>query len=88
MNTTSQLIITLNKFNQLFHFLNEYTDLKNLWMTAPDLWNSNERRLLCYFKLNKTKSSRYNNSKKFRTYVISRVSDPKKQISLDFSRAT
>ena len=36
----------LNQFNQLAYLLNEYTDLKNLLMTTPDLWNSNDRRLL------------------------------------------
>ena len=55
-NPRSQLIIALNKCDQLFHLLNEYIDLKNLWMTSPDLWNSNERKSLCYLKLNKEKS--------------------------------
>ena len=87
MGLNSQLINYLNKFSQLFHFLNEYTHLRNLWMTTTDLWNSNERRLLCYLKLNKNKSLEYWNSKKFRTIIISRVTDPKKQISLDFSNS-
>ena len=38
--------IHLLKFKQFIYLLNEYTDLKNLLMTTPDLWNSKERRLL------------------------------------------
>ena len=56
MNSKHQLINYLNKFSQLYYLLNEYTNLKNLWMTTPDLWKSNERRLLCYLELNKSKS--------------------------------
>ena len=83
MNSNYQLINHLNNFNQLFHLLKEYIDLKNLWMTTPDLWNGNDRKLLCYLKMNKSNSEEYMRSKKFRTYIISRVSDPKKQISLN-----
>ena len=85
MNSKSQLIYYINKFSQLFNFLNEYTDLKNLWMTTSDLWNSNERKLLCYFNLKKEKSIEYMISKKFRKYLISRVSNPNNQISLNLS---
>ena len=85
MISKSHLIYYLDKFSQLYHFLNEYTDLKNLWMTSPDLWNCNERRLLCYLKLNKSKSIEYWKSKKFRKFIISRVSNPNKQISLNLS---
>ena len=83
MNSNTQFIVTLNKFSQLLHFLNEYTDLRNLWMASPDLWNSNERRFLCYLKLKKNKSREYLESKNFREYIISRVTDPSKHISLN-----
>ena len=86
MNSKSELINTLNKFSQLFHFLNEYTDLKNLLMSTPDLWNSNEHRLFRYLKLNRSKSIEYWKSIEFRAYIISRVFNPKKQISLDLTQ--
>ena len=85
MNSNSLLLNLLNKFSHLFHFLNEYTDLKNLWMTAPDLWNSNERRLLCYLELSKSKSIEYWKSKELRAHITSRVSDPGQQISLNLA---
>jgi len=75
----------LNKFNQIYYILNEYVDLRNLWITTPDLWNSTEHKLLCYIKLNKSKSKGYLNLVEFRIYMISRVSNPNKQISLNFS---
>ena len=78
-----KLINIFNKFSQLFHFLNEYNDLKDLWMTTKDLWNIDEHRLLCYLKLNASKSRAYMESEDFRTFVISRVSNPNKQISLN-----
>ena len=76
----------LDRFNQLYYLLNEFIDLKNLWMTSPDLWNSNERRLLCYLQLNKSKSKEYLESEDFRAYIISRVTISNKQISLNLSR--
>ena len=85
METISQLINTLNKFNQLSNFLNKYTDLRNLWMTSLNLWNSNERKLLCYLRLNEDKSKEYWKSKDFKTYILSRVLNPNKQISLNLS---
>ena len=45
----------LKNFHQLYYIFNEYTDLRYLWMASPDLWNSNERRLLCYLRLNQDK---------------------------------
>jgi len=85
MNSNSQLLVFLNKFNQSLHFLKEYTDLRNLWMTTINLWNSNERKLFCYLRLNKSKSIDYFESESLRTHIISRVSDPSKQISLNLS---
>ena len=59
----------LHQFNQLSDLLNEHTDLKNVWMTTPDLWNSYEHKLLCYLKLNASKSEQYLVSEDFRVYI-------------------
>ena len=69
----------LNQFNQFIYLLNEFTDLKNLLMTTPDLWNGNERKLLCYLRLNKSKSSECRNSNDFRTYILSCVLNPNRK---------
>ena len=52
---------------------------------SNDLWNRNGRSVLCFLKLNKSKSIEYRNSKDFRNYIISRVLHPKQQISLNLS---
>ena len=75
----------LHQFNQLSDLLNEHTDLKNVWMTTPDLWNSYEHKLLCYLKLNASKSEQYLVSEDFRVYLSSRVSIPRK-LYLTFSQ--
>ena len=85
MNSNSRLLVFIDNFNQSLYFLNEYTDLRKLWMTTKNLWNSNERKLFCYLRLNKSKSIEYFESESFRAYIISRVSDPSKQISLNLS---
>ena len=69
----------LNRFNQFIYLLNEFTDLKNLLMTTPDLWNGNEHRLLCYLQLNRSKSEEYRNSNDFRTYILSCVLNPNRK---------
>jgi hypothetical protein len=54
-------------------------------MTTQNLWKSNERRLLCYLKINVSKSREYLESENFRIYILSNVSNPMKQISLNLS---
>ena len=83
MSSNHTFVNLLGYFSQLLHLLNEYTDLQNLWMTTPDLWNSNDRRLLCYLKLKSYKSRDYLRSEIFRKFLISRISNSSKQISLN-----
>jgi hypothetical protein len=85
MNSNSRLLFMVDKFSQILHFLDEYIDLTNFWMTNSYLWNSNYRKSLFYYDLNQSKSREYLESEDFRAYIISCVSNPREQISLKLS---
>ena len=69
----------------LVKYIQYYTDLRHLFSTSKELlyW----RQELQYWKLNINASRQYRNKRKFQNTIDNLVSDPSKQISLNFTKA-
>ena len=70
--------------NPVLDLINEFADLRDLWMTCRELWQSDARREVVYLNLTLKASNKFYEEETYRDLVKSRVVFPKKQISLTF----
>jgi hypothetical protein len=69
MINTVDIIEAQLRCNVIFSLINEYTDLRYFWMANKNLWENEEKKKLCSFKLNCNMSTKYIDSIDFHSYI-------------------
>ena len=72
--------------NAVLGLVNEFIDLRDLWMTCRELWQSEARREIVYLKLTAKFSEKFLKDKIFREVVKTSTVFPNKQISLRLAK--
>ena len=87
MKSTAWRMVGFNCLpNAVLGLVNEFIDLRDLWMTCRELWQSEARREIVYLKLTAKFSKKFLKDKVFRELVKTSAVFPNKQISLGLAK--